>query len=651
MIAVTVPYSTPALVFLLVFALILVLPRLAELARLPGLAGLLAGGVLIGPSGFGLLEREGMVALIGGAGLLYLMFQAGLELDLDELRLNRRGALVFGAATFLVPMTVATTIHFWLGFSTLAAILMGSCWSSHTLLAYPVFQRARVVTNRAVAVGVGGTIITDTVALLVLVAVAAAHQGDLTAGFVLLMVPKLVGATLVIMVALPRLADWFFAGIGRERSTRFLFVAFALFASAELAELAGVEGIIGAFLAGLAMNRRVTEGTPLAREVEFFGANFMVPFFLISVGMLVDPSVIIDLTTLRDAVAFLAAVFIGKSGAAIVSGAILRYDRHEVAALFALSVTQAAATLAAIFVGIEIGLLDPGIINPVVVVILVSSLTATLVANRVAPQLPPPPAKVGKLGSRVLVPLGAPDESGPVVRLAAMLAAVDAGTVFPITVLDLESTPDDVRGLHRYLTESVEPLAMAKGAEASSLVRLDLTPGAGMLHAAIEQRATCIFMGWRGSTTRRGAVFGDKLDTMVTASPVPVVLCRPGDANERAQRVVLAIDRDDLGPGGSPGLILAAEVARRLAERAKLKLVLVGTVTETEVHELDGLTIEGRFLDETMTLAQVVADRTVPGDIVVKSLSTFAMGLGASATIPRLTRSLRGRTVLAVAHR
>jgi Kef-type K+ transport system membrane component KefB/nucleotide-binding universal stress UspA family protein len=648
--AVTAPFTQPAHVFLVLFALVLILPRLAERLRLPGLAGLIAGGLLVGPNGLGLVEREGTVALLGGAGLLYLMFEAGLELDRDELRNHRRPAVVFGVLTFVFPFAVGAAVHAWLGYATLAALLLASCWSSHTLLAYPVFQRARVVSNPAVAVGVGGTIITDTAALLVLVVIARAHEGDLTVGYGLTTAVLLGVAALVILVVVPRVADWFFASIGQERATRFLFVVLVLFGSAALAETAGVEPIIGAFFAGLALNRHVAEGSPLAGQVRFFGANFLIPLFLISVGMLMDPAVLFsDPETLRRAAGFTAAVVVGKLLAAAVTGRLFGYDRVEVASLFSLSVAQAAATLAAVFVGFQIGLLDESTVNAVILVILVTCLGASVVATRAAPRLPQPAAKLGKLGSTVLVPMSDPDDAEPVLRVASLIAAADAGTVVPLTVLDLEATSQEVRALQEHLTEGVERRALAHGADARSVVRLDFTPSAGMLHAAVEQQASCIVMGWKGTSTRREAFFGDEVDAMIAAAPVPVVVCRPGE-NGRSPRVFLAVDADDLDPGGRPGLELARAVAIRLAERAKLPLVLVNVADEVELDDaLGGQHFHEAFKERDRSLGSLLMDLTVPGDIVVKGVSTVRVGLGSQ--VPRLARSLRGRTVLAAASR
>ena len=366
------PVVSPSGVFLVLFLVVLVMPRLAEKLRLPGVVGLTVGGIVIGPFGLGVLEREGPVALLGGAGLLFLMFEAGLELDRDVLRQERRQTVVFGLLTLVAPFALGAVVHLWLGYSLLAALLLASCWSSHTLLAYPIFQRGRVTDNRAVTVGLGGTVITDTAALLFLVAVARLEQGDLDLAYLITTGPLLVCGGVAILWWLPRIGSWFFASIGQERSARFLFVMVSLFVSAYTAELVGVEPIIGAFLAGLAMNRIVVHGSALSTQVAFFGSSLLTPMFMISVGMLIDPALLIaDRTTLIRAVGFTGAVVAGKALAAYTTGRLFRWRRAEIAALFSLSVAQAAATLAAVFVGFEIGVLDESTVNAVIIVILI----------------------------------------------------------------------------------------------------------------------------------------------------------------------------------------------------------------------------------------------------------------------------------------
>jgi Kef-type K+ transport system membrane component KefB len=638
------PLSGAAGVLTVLFVIVLVMPRVAERIRVPGLVGLIAGGTMVGPFGFGVIERDGTVALLGSAGLLFLMFEAGLEMDRATLRQERRQTVVFGVLTFAAPFALGLLIHLWLDYSWLAALLLASCWSSHTLLSYPVFQRARVVNNRAVAVGLGGTLITDTAALLVLVVIARIHQGDLTPGFVVTVLPLIAAAGVAITVGLPRFAGWFFASIGQERSARFLFVMVALFGSAGLAQAVGVEPIIGAFLAGLALNRLVVPGSTLAGQVGFFGSNLLTPVFMISVGMLVDPGLLVsDAETLVRAAGFTVAVVVGKFTASVVTGRVYGWRRAEIGALFSLSVAQAAATLAAVFVGYEIGLLDESSVNAVIIVILVTCLLSSVVGNAVASRLPPPPVRVDRLGKRVLVPLHDPSGDDATITIAAALTSSDAGTVIPLTVLDVRASPVGVSETRQRLVDGVERTVLARGAEARSEVRLDSSTAAGVVHAAIEHDATCIVLDWTGRPTRRESFFGRQVDALLVRSPVPVLVVR-SVAPSDFRRVVLALDDTDMLPGGRPGAEIAASVSVRLAARLKLPLVVCRTVDDGPLVHIEGHTVERSFTAADGDLEGLLDTRTTTGDIVVKGLSTTRAGIGTQYA--RFVRSLEGRTIV-----
>ena len=629
------PIASASGVFLVLFFVVLVMPRVAEKLRLPGVVGLTAGGVVIGPFGLGLLERDGPVELLGGAGLLFLMFEAGLELDRDVLRQERRQTMVFGLLTFSAPFAIGTAVHLWLGYSWIAALLLASCWSSHTLLAYPIFQRGRVTGNRAVTVGLGGTVITDTAALLFLVAVARLDQGDLDLRYIVTAGPVLLVAAGLILWALPRLASWFFSSIGQERSARFLFVMLALFASASLAELAGVEPIIGAFLAGLAMNRIVVHGSTLSTQVAFFGSNLLTPMFMISVGMLIDPALLVsDRTTLIRAAGFTAAVVIGKALAAYTTGKLFRWRRAEIVALFSLSVAQAAATLAAVFVGFDIGLLDESTVNAVILVILVSCVIASLTGSLVVPRLPPPPAKIERLGRRVLLPVSH-EVSASQLQVAAAIAARDAGTVVPLTVLGYDTAPTQLRYRRAALADTVERMVLASGAEAESEVRLDSSRAAGILHAAVEHDATCLVIGWKGWSTRRETFFGESLDSLLTKTSVPMLIVRQSTAPQPPSQVVVAFDDVDQRLDHRRAVEIAAVVGERLAHALKVPLVACKASLDSPT-DLDTIADLVIVADES-GLSDLLHSATLPGDIIVKALPSNRAGLG-----NRFIRQIRG---------
>lgn len=643
--AIDLPLTGAAGVLTALFVVVLVMPRLAERLRLPGLVGLIGGGILIGPHGFGLVERAGAVALLGSAGLLFLMFEAGLELDRDSLRRERRQTAVFGTLTFAAPFALGAVIHLWLDYSLLAALLLASCWSSHTLLSYPIFQRARVARNRAVVVGLGGTLITDTAALLVLVVIARIHQGDLTSGFLITALPTIAAAGVAITVGLPRFARWFFTSVGQERSARFLFVMVALFGSAGLAQIVGVEPIIGAFLAGLSLNRLVVRGSPLANQVEFFGSNLLTPMFMISIGMLIEPALLVsDTETLVRAAGFTVAVVGGKLAAGWITGRIFGWRRAEIGALFSLSVAQAAATLAAVFVGFEIGLVGDSTVNAVIIVILITCVLSSFVGTTVASRLPPTPIEVDRLGRRVLVPLHDPERPDELLAIAAALAGPDAGTVMPLTVLEVRASPERRQQVRGQLTERAERTVLARGAEARSEIRLDTTTANGVVHAAAEHDVTSIVTGWKGSPTRRENFFGRQLDNLLLRSPAPVLVVRLAP-EQSWRRVVVAFDDNDTLPGGRPGAALAVAAAARLSGSLKLPLIVFRTYDDGPLVQLDGRTIDGSHTEIGADLPTMLEEHTRPGDIIVKGLPTIRAGIGSQYA--RLVRSLDGRTIIA----
>lgn len=648
MVAFSTPLIEPALVLALLFVLVLVGPLAAKAVRMPPIIGLITTGILIGPSALGLLDREGTVEVLGNAGLLYLMFQAGLELDLEEFRERRSQAITFGALTFIIPFAVAIPVNLALGFSTTAALLLAVSWAPHTLLAYPVVQRLGLTKARSVAITVGATIITDTAALITLEILVEAHEGKLSPGFILKLIPTAGAVVAFIVAGLPWLGRRFFASVGQDRSVRFLFITAAMFLSAGLAELAGLEPIIGAFLAGLSLNRLVSEGSELSHRIEFFGSAFFIPVFLISVGMLVNLGVVVDDPTILLRAGVFSLVAVGtKMLAAFIAGKVFKFSGTEIGVMASLSTARAAATLAAAFVGLSVGLISEITVNTVVLVILVTSLVSSLLATRFGTQLPPPVERQRAPAATVLVPVGDPERSLGVLKLAGMLAAPDTGTVVPVSVLDLEATQTDVKERRAELAEA-ERVVLAEGAEATSVVRLDLTPSAGMLHASVEQAATSVLVGWKGFASRNGSAFGQRVDALLAASPVPVVVARMGPA-ENCGRVVVAVADHDLTPAGGPGVELAALVARRLAKAHRAELHIL-VPREQVTHETLGLEDDqGVLVVERRRPAVALRDLTTPGDIVVVTQPRVEPGLGGE--VPRLARALPDRSLLVIAPR
>jgi Kef-type K+ transport system membrane component KefB len=642
------PFTDPATVFVVLAAVILVAPIAAERLKVPGIIGLILAGMVIGPNVTGLVARDGAIALLGGVGLLYLMFLGGLDLDLEGFKEDPRSSIAFGTATFLVPMAILTAAGVALGLSPLAAVLIASAFTSHTPVSQPIVQRFGLSRNPAVTAAMGGTLIAVVAALLVLAVVAAVHQGDTGPVFWLRLVVSLASFLAFTVYGLPRLTRAFFTGLGQDRNVRFTFVLVVLFGVSALAGLAGIEPIVGAFLAGLALNSFIAPGSVLMERVHFLGSSLLVPLFLISTGMLVDPMVVVsDRAVLAAGGLLTAAAVVSKLVAAWPVGALLGFDAAERGVMFSLSVGQAAGALAAVTVAADIGLIDQGIVNASILVILGACLVAGVTAGRYAARVEQPRPRDKRIGETVVVPVANPRSAGSLVKLAALVAGPDNGSVVPVNVLGFDASPQQVEE-HREITTDAEKIALANGAEAQALVRIDSSPTTGVLHTLVESGGTALLIGWKGFANARENFFGGVIDAILSASPVPVLVCRPGPDTE-VSRIVWSVTRGDLAPAGAADLVLSGQVAARMARQAEVPLLVVTEEEDARIAEVLGdlRRVEQRLDERKPTIA--LRQHCDEGDVIVVGTPPTRAGLGQNAA--RLARAVPERTLVAVVPR
>jgi Kef-type K+ transport system membrane component KefB len=602
--------------FVVVLIVVILGPLLAERARLAGIIGLLIGGVVIGEHGLDLIEDPKELEDLGQVGLLYLMFLAGLELDLKVFEAHRRGAVGFGAASFAIPLAIGIGAAFLLDYGTAAAVLIGVLWASHTLLTYPEVRRRGIARHPAVATAVGGTVVTDTAALLLLAVVAGLETGS---GSGASLVGGLAISIAVVLaycfVFLPWLTRRFFRGVGQERTLRFVFIFAAGLSAAVLADVFDLEGIVGAFFAGLALNRLVPNRSPLMDRVEFFGAAFLIPLFLISVGLLIDPSVLADPDTLGLAAVFLGVVLIGKASAALLVGRLQGFNRPAIGVMFGLSAGQAAATLATATVGIEIGLFDAEVLNAALIVILFSVVIASLVTVRSADALGPAVEAVEQLGACVLVPVEHGRTSRAPIRLAARIAEADGGVVAPLHV----ATSSTDLAAARHVLEAVDQEARAAGISTDSILRLDDSVSEGVLNAVAEQGATLIVAD-RGHRRVAGELLlGRRRQAALESSAVPVVLAALADDPESGgelRRALLAIEDRDLRPSSLPEVAVALHLAKALS--------VSGLEVRVAVADRDRLEARGLALPKGLKVEELHGGRSgwldgnaSPGDLLL----------------------------------
>lgn len=604
---------------LAILALIVIAgPLLAEKARLPGLVGFMLGGTLLGPFGLRVLSA-GQFDAIGSLGILYLMFMAGLELDMEIFDRYRAAAVQFGFVTFLLPFAAGWWLGTQIGLSTASAILLGSIWASHTLVGLPIVKRAGLSGSRVVAVGAGATIITDTLALLTLAVISSSAGEELESsgslGSLATTAGLLVGLAVLIAVTLwvlPYLGRWLYTGPGSDRSVRFMFLIGSMALAGLLAEVGGIEGIVGAFFAGLGLNRLVPKRSALMERVEFFGSAFFVPAFLISVGMLIDPGVIFDLTTLRYAAGFLLVVVVGKGMAAVFSRPVFRFSWAEVGLLFSLTTGQAAATLAAALVGVNIGLFDESLLNPIVLAVLVTVLLSTVLTRLFSGLVEPEKTLTQPIGSSVIVPLtpGLAESEGAL-RLAGLIAHAHTGTVSTMFVLPAgHAASEEVERAQRLVEEGAE-VVRRSGAEAEGIVRVDASVKSAVLNVVAEQMASLIVLTAPKGKTVPELAFGGPIYSIGDSSPVPTILA--ANVPLQPERVVLIVPGASRAMGRHVDARVAVDLVNGGASLLDAPTVaLVGPGASVPV-----LPDNSEIIAITKMTVATVADFVRAGDLVV----------------------------------
>lgn len=527
------PLEDPVLVFTVLALMIFLAPLIARHLRVPDLVLLLAGGALLGPNGIGVLERNSAIVMLGSIGLLYIMFIAGLETDLNHFMRTRNRSIVFGLLTFSIPQLAGTAAgHYLLGFNWTASILLASMFASHTLLAYPIVSRLGLARREPVVITVGGTIITDTLALLVLAVVADSVKGaELGIPFWLMLAFGICGLIFLVSFGVPMLTRWFFKNVTESGGAQFLFVIVMVCGCAYLSHFAKMEPIIGAFLVGAAFSRLIPEQSALMNRLLFVGNTLFIPFFLVSVGMLVDVKVMASSPrSWLVAATMVCAVIVTKYAAAELTRRIYGYAADAGKVMFGLSVVQAAATLAAVIVGYNLGIFDETVLNGAIFMILVTcplgAWTADRYGRRLIDNTPDRPETVSA-EQRVMVSISKADAARRLLDLAFLIRdAKKRGKIYPVTIVsDIDNTDAAVARGEKLLASCLTESAAAE-IEVTPSVKVDLNPSDGLIRAAKELRATLVMAEWSRKRPLSARFFGSVSEKLIASCASRLLFCR-----------------------------------------------------------------------------------------------------------------------------
>lgn len=530
----SLPLTDPVLKFLLILIIILSAPLLLNKLKVPHLLGLIIAGAIIGPYGLNLVLRDSSIILSGTAGLLYIMFLAGLEIDMGDFKRNSGKSLVFGMYTFLIPMGLGIVAGYYvLNFSMETSILLASMFASHTLIAYPIISRLGITKDKSVSITVGGTMITDTLALLVLTVIVGMATGQTGDYFWARLSVSVIVFALFVVIVFPLIGRWFFKRV-QDSISQYIFVLVMVFLGAYLAQLAGMEAIIGSFLAGLALNRLIPHSSPLMHRVEFIGNSIFIPFFLIGVGMLINYRVFFtSFETIKVGVVMIIIATAAKYAAAWLTQKTFRMSVDQRRVIFGLSNAQAAATLAAVMVGYNvilgqtpegepIRLLNESVLNGTILMILVTCTMASFSAQRGAHNLAVAQISEEKRQSeehkeRILIPVSNEETAEELVNLSlAVKSQKNTRFLYALKVLDNQSAEGGSVKQAKKLLENAALTAAATDTHLQELLRYDLNVPNAVLSVILEHRITDLVLGLHKekgiSTSFLGRITEDILD-------------------------------------------------------------------------------------------------------------------------------------------
>lgn len=545
------PLENPILIFSLILFIILLSPILLRRLNIPGIIGLIIAGVVIGPHGLGILEKSSAIDLFSTIGLLYIMFIAGLELDMNEFKSNRNKSLLFGLFTFIIPLAAGFPVcHYLLGYDFNASLLTASMFATHTLVAYPIVSKLGVSKNQAVAVSVGGTILTDTAVLLILAVIIGNSQGNLDKEFWIRLLVSLAIFSFIMFFIIPKIAKWFFRKLESEKHSHYIFVLSVVFFAAFLAEVAGVEPIIGAFVAGLALNKLIPHSSALMNRIEFIGNSLFIPFFLIGVGMLVDVSVITKGPNALIIAGTLSAVaLIGKWLAALFTQLVFKYSAAQRQLIFGLSGAHAAATLAVILVGYRAGILDENILNGTIILILVTCIVASFATERAAKKIIVESDDADEIiktngaasSEHILLPIASVQNIEKLLELAIFIK--DKKSANPVSILSVVSNNNEaeinILKARNKLEEFVKQ-ASASETKVNVITTIDHNTASGIIRISREIMADMIILGWPQRAGFFDKLIGEKIDSILNNTDKTTFICHLEKPLVLHKRIVIA---------------------------------------------------------------------------------------------------------------
>ena len=548
------PITDPTWIFLLVLLIILFAPMVLGRLRIPHIIGMILAGVVIGEHGFNISARDSSFELFGKVGLYYIMFLAGLEMNMGDFKKNRGKAVVLGLLAFVIPMALGFITNMTvLKYGFITSVLLASMYASHTLVAYPIVIRYGVSRHRSVSIAVGGTAVTDTLTLLVLAVIGGLFKGESSEMFWLWLVVKVIFLGFLIIFFFPRIGRWFFRKYD-DNVMQFIFVLAMVFLGAGLMEFVGMEGILGAFLAGLVLNRLIPHVSPLMNHLEFVGNALFIPYFLIGVGMLIDIKILFGHgDALKVAVVMTTVALASKWIASWLTQKIYKMKAIERELMFGLSNAQAAATLAAVLVGYNIilpsgeRLLNEDVLNGTIVLILFTCIISSFATERAARKLAMNEAQLDaedkkNIPEKILIPVANPETIEELINLSLVIRdSKQRNNLMALNVINDNSSSEQLESRGKRNLERAAMIAASADVSLTQISRYDLNIASGIIHTAKEYEVTDVIIGLHRKVNIVDSFFGNLADSLLKGLHREVMIAKFLMPVNTLRRIIIAV--------------------------------------------------------------------------------------------------------------
>lgn len=580
------PITDPTLIFFVVLLMILLSPIIMGRLRIPHIIGMVLAGVIVGKYGLNILERDASFELFGRVGLYYIMFLAGLEMDMEGLKKNRTRVIVFGLLTFLVPfaMTYFMGVSL-LSYTPLAALLLSAIMASNTLISYPIVGRYGLTRHTSSTLSVGSSMMALFMALIVMASIVNSFQGGAGIGFWVLFVVKFFVYSIGLILVIPRLTRWFLRRYS-DAVMQFIFILAVVFLSAALSDAVGLEGIFGAFLSGLILNRFIPRVSPLMNRIEFTGNALFIPYFLIGVGMLINVRLLFQGTHILWVV-FCLVLFgtLGKAVAAYLAAGVFRMPRLAGHMMFGLTSAHAAGAIAMVMVGRRLEI-SPGVylfgdevLNGIVIMILFTCVISTVVTEWAAQRLRLKEKKEPELvktvnDEKILIPVKYPEYADNLVSMATMMR----NPKLKRELVALNVVYDDVnmrrnQAEGQQLLEHLQHLASASDVPMTTQVRIAANIANGIKHAFKEFQASEILMGLHFHHNISKGFWGEFTRSLYNGLSRQIIITRIMQPLNTVRRIqVIVPSRAEFEPGFYRWL----ERLARMTENLECRIIFHG---------------------------------------------------------------------------